>query len=323
VGRAALACALVVLSAACRAKEGGSAPPASGPAAEGRRLLESGQLDAAAAKLGEAGEDPEALYDLGRVWAKKAEQAPLPTPLPPPQPVPKGWEPPPPPEFKAEELQAVASFEKALAARPDHGPAHFALAQLLAPHAIRQHERLAEASRVTGRRGAKAKAAPPVLPDTAGVDLAPARLVRSFEVALRAEPRIEGALPALTRFAERTGDLEATDRAYQEEIRRAGPNRESAGPLVRYGDFLLKAKKDPGGAVEQYRQALIWRPDDDAARAKLADIYIAMGIEQFAQQRYATSEARFADATRYLTDPTSPQALTVKEYKARLAAIRR
>jgi tetratricopeptide (TPR) repeat protein len=321
VGRGALACALALLLAACRAKEGGSGP-ATGPAAEGRGLLEAGQLDAAAAKLAEAGDDPEAIYDLGRVWAKKAEQAPLPTPLPPPQPIPKGWEPPPPPEFKPEEIQAAALFEKAIAARPDHGPAHFALAQLLAPHAIRQHDRLTEAARPVSRKGGKA-APPRVLPDTAGIDLTPARLVRSFDVAIRAEPRITGALEAYTRFAERVGDVEATDRAYQEEIRRAGPNRESAEPLVRYGDFLLKVKKDTNGAVEQYRQSLIWRPEDDAARAKLADIFIAQGVEHFSRLQYATAEARFAEASRYLTDQSSPQALTVKEYKARLAAIRR
>jgi tetratricopeptide (TPR) repeat protein len=314
-------CALAVLLAACHARET-PAPLVGGPAAEGRRLLEAGQLDAAAAKLGEAGgDDADALYDLGRVWARKAEQAPLPTPPPAPNPVPRGWEPPRPPEFKSEELRAVGFFEKALATRPDHGPAHFALAQLLAPHALRQHDRLAEAPRARGRKGAKP--APPVIPDTGGVDITTERVVRSYDVAVRAEPRIEGALEACVSFAERVGDVDATDRAYQEVIRRAGPRSESAGPIVRYGDFLRSVRKDTNAAVEQYRQALIWRPDDDATRGKLADIYIALGVELYARQQYASAAARFTEAARYLTDQSSAQAATVRDYQSRLAAIRR
>ncbi|MGH9886458.1 MAG: hypothetical protein ACREBE_13065, partial [bacterium] len=314
-------CALAVLLGACHATETGSGSAASGPAAEGRRLLEAGELDAAAAKLGQASGDADALYDLGRVWVKKAEQAPLPTPLPPPTPVPKGWEPPPPPEFKSEELLAAGFLEKAIGVRPDHGPAHFAMAQLLAPHAIRQHDRVVEAAKVHVRKGAKP--APLVLPDTGGIDITPERVVRSYDVAVRAEPRIAGALESFVQFAERAGDLGATDRAYQEVIRRAGPNRESAEPLVRYGDFLLNVRKDTTAAVEPYRQALIWRPDDDATRGKLADIFIAMGVESYAKQQYASAEARFVEAARYLTDQSSVQAATVKDYQARLAAIRR
>ena len=106
-------------------------------------------------------------------------------------------------------------------------------------------------------------------------------------------------------------------------IRRAGANRESADPLVRYGDFLRTVRKDTPAAVEQYRQALIWRPDDDATRGKLADIFLDMGKEAYAKQQYASAEARFTEAARYLTDQSSVQALTVKEYQGRLAAIRR
>jgi tetratricopeptide (TPR) repeat protein len=319
--RPGAACLLALLLLGCPGREATGPAPPSGPAAEGRRLLESGDLEAAAAKLTEAGEDPEALYDLGRVWAKKAEAAPLPTPPPPPSPVPPGWEPPPAPEFKHEELQAVGFFQRAIAARPDHGPAQLALAQLVAPHAIRQHERVAEAKHPPGRRGRKA--APPPQPDLGGVDVSPARVVRSFEAAVQVSPPLEGALEGLIRFADRVGDLDATDRAHREVIKRAGPNRESAEPLVRYGDFLRGVRKDPAAAIEQYRQALIWRPDDDATRGKLADIFIDEGIANYEKQQYATAEARFTDAARFLTDQTSPEAVKVREYRAKLAAIRR
>ena len=48
-----------------------------------------------------------------------------------------------------------------------------------------------------------------------------------------------------------------------------------------------------------------------------------MGKEAYAKQQYASAEARFTEAARYLTDQSSVQALTVKEYQGRLAAIRR
>ncbi len=317
-GFLALTGAVLVLPS-CKASPT-TAGSASGPAAEGRRLLEAGSLEAAAQKLAEAGDDPEALSDLGRVWMKKAETAPLPTPEPPPSPVPRGWEPPLPPEFKPEELQAMGFFERAIKAGPDHGGAHYALAQLLAPHAVRRHDRLQEAAVGRGRKGSRT--APP-LPDAGGVDLSPARVARSFEAAVRSVPPLPGALEAFLQFAERTGDVEATNRAHQETIRRAGPTRDSAGPIARYGDFLRTVRKDQKGAIEQYRQALIWRPDDEATRATLAEIFIAEGIGHYTRQEYATAEARFEEAARYLPDSTSPQAKKVRDYKEKLAAIRR
>src|SRR5262245_54545092 len=106
-------------------------PPS--PVEQGRALLEQGQLDSALARLQEAPGDPDSLYYQGVIWAKKAETAPLPTPPPLATPLPRGAEPPPPPEFKPEELSALELYQKAVAARPDHPQASLGIAQLLAP----------------------------------------------------------------------------------------------------------------------------------------------------------------------------------------------
>ena len=37
-------------------------------------------------------------------------------------------------------------------------------------------------------------------------------------------------------------------------------------PFIQYGTFLLEQKGDALGAIEQYRQALIWKSDDEATR---------------------------------------------------------
>ena len=113
----------VTLAAACTkdAAEPSAAPAPIGPVAEGRTLLEQGQLDAALARLQDAAGDPEGIYLQGRVWAKKAETAPLPTPPPVESPLPRGATPPGAPEFKDEEIRALAAYEKAIAARPELG----------------------------------------------------------------------------------------------------------------------------------------------------------------------------------------------------------
>src|SRR4029079_16944810 len=173
----AAACAVVSLAvvvSGCKHMPGARAADGglSGPVREGKSLLESGQLDAALAELQKSPDDPDSLYYQGRVWAKKAESAPLPTPPPPPVPTPRGWQEPPAPEFKQEEIQAAQLYEKAIAARPDHPAAHLALAQLLAPHAAHQYDLAEEA--------AKHKKSPlPVapLPIDASVD----RVIRGYQ----------------------------------------------------------------------------------------------------------------------------------------------
>jgi tetratricopeptide (TPR) repeat protein len=280
---------------------------------QARALLRSGDADAALAKLRDAGSGPDALCLQGVAWAKKAEVAPLPTPPPAPSPGRRGA-PPAAPEFKAEELQALELFERALAAAPGHACSSLGLADLLAPHALRRYgqERVAAA-----RRGARRPAAEP--PTEGAPDYRPERVIQAYRAASLGQPASSDSVEKLIDFSLRVGRVDEADQGLQELLRR---DREKPEPFVRYGDFLLNVKKDPMAAIEQYRQALIWRPDDDATRARIADIYIAQGIEHYAKNQYAVAEARFLDAQKYVSDPRSPQGLKIQDYMGKLRAIR-
>ena len=321
---------LLLAGAACQSRPapagGGAAAPASSrDVEEARAMLESGDADGTLARLQNSGDDPEALALQGRAWAKKAESAPLPTPPPAASPLPKGAVPPAAPEFKPEERKAIDLLERAVSLRPDLASAHAALAQLLAPHAIRFHQREQEAQAARAReppaRRRPGRAAPPEQPLPTmepGVDYSPARVAREYALAMRGDsgrPSVE----ALIGFAVRVGRLDDAELGYQELIRRV---KESAEPLTKYGDFLLREKKDPVAAIEQYRQALIWSPGDDAIRAKLADIFLTRGVDYFNDQQFAMAEAQFVEAAKYIPDKDSPQGRILIEHQAKLREIR-
>jgi hypothetical protein len=99
--------------------------------------------------------------------------------------------------------------------------------------------------------------------------------------------------------------------------------KETAEPLVRYGDFLAEEKKDPLAAIERYRESLIWLPDNDAVRAKVAGIYLKMATEAFAKQQYKVTEDYLRDAAKYITDRASAQGQMLDDYRGRLRNIRR
>jgi tetratricopeptide (TPR) repeat protein len=265
-----------------------------------------------------AAQQPNPSYDEGVEWARKAETAPLPTPPPLAAPLPKGAVPPPAPEFKPEEIQAVSSFERAIAASPDDPRPHLALARLLAPHAVHRQEAEEQAAWRKPARGKKAPPPPPT-PDPGGVDFSVDRIVRAYEAAIEKDPVARAPVEALVDFAVRVKRLDAAEAALQELVKRV---KESPEPFLRFADFMLTVKKDPEGAIEQYRQALIWSPDDEATRAKVAGIYIDMGAEAYAKKQYAIAQSRFVDAAKYVTDKSSPQGLKVQDYMARLREIR-
>jgi len=154
------------------------------------------------------------------------------------------------------------------------------------------------------------------------VDLSIDRVIRAYRFAMQADPAAAGTPDELIRFGRRVGRLDAAEAGFQEVIRRK-KERETAEPLARYGDFLAEDKKEPLAAVEQYRQALIWVPDDDATRGKVAAIYLKMAAEAFAKQQYAVAEDRVKEAGKYVTDRSSDQGRTLADYQARLRNIRR
>ena len=291
-GRLALA-ALVLLGApGCR--RDAPAPGGSDPLVESRALVDERRFDDAIARLGESN-DPEALYLLGRAWAGKAQAAPVPTPAP-------GSAAPAGSALKPEEEQALAFYERATAARPDHAGAHLATARLLAPHAL------------VGA-GARAGGAPVGARADTSVD----RVLRSFGDAIQADPAGIVAVEEMIRFALAAGRVPAAEGGFQELVRR---RREDPALLVRYGDFLAGPAGNADGALARYAQALIWRPDDTATRLKMADIHLAAASALLVKLQYAAAEARLRDARPFVVDPASPQAARLRELEGRIRDIR-
>lgn len=287
------------------------------PLDEARTLIEQGQPEAALAKLAEAPADAESLYLQGAAWARKAETAPLPTPAPVVAPLPRGAEAPAAAEFKPEELTALEFFGKAVAARPDYARAQLSIAELLAPHAAHRYETAQAAQRAWSRKGKRPDLA--LAPEPGVPDFRAERIVEAYRAALLGDPASKEAAVGLARFCLRVGRLEDAEAALRELINR---DKENPEHLVRYGDFLVNQRKDPMGAVDQYRQVLIWRPDDDETRGKIADVFVAQGIEHYVKQEYAVAEARFAEAEKFITDRASPRGIKIQDYLGRLRSIR-
>jgi tetratricopeptide (TPR) repeat protein len=313
----------LALAAACtkEAPAPTAAPAPVGPVAEGRSLLEQGQLDAALARLQDAAGDPEGLYLQGRVWAKKAETAPLPTPPPAVAPLPRGAAAPAAPEFKDEEVRALAAYEKAIAARPELGEAHLAVAELLAPHAVRHldHQRSAPAQRAR-RRGAKAEPPAPAAAATnsGGVEFGADRIVAEYSAAARSPQVARAAADGLIAFGTRAGRVDAAETGFRQLLELV---KEKPEPFIQYGNFLLEQKGDGDAAIEQYRQALIWKSDDEATRLRIADIYLARGAEHFGKQRFALADEAFKQAAKWVA-PGSPQEQQLRSYQRQLLEIR-
>jgi tetratricopeptide (TPR) repeat protein len=288
--------AAAALCAGCSGSPGGGGEAASGGETEADRLFHEGES-----------------------WARKAETAPLPTP----DPAAGGVA----PEFKPEELRALESFEKALTANPVHGPSHLALADLLAPHALAREDRERQAraaqeaaARRRPRRGRAATPTPaPAATPASLVNASVDRVLAAYRAAVQADAS-RAPVDQLIAFATRAGRLEAADDGHQELLKRV---KESAEPHVLYGDFLTSHLQDPERAIEQYRQALIWKPDDVATRGKLMDIHLARGIEYYGKQEFARAAVELKEAQKYLTDRDSERGRRLQTYQQRMREIRR
>jgi hypothetical protein len=272
---------------------------------EVRALIAQGDADTALARLQGADQaDAEVLYLAGLAWARKAESAPLPEPgtVSPSS------------DLKPEEQQALAFLERAVEAKPDLAPAHLALAEVLAPHALRRD---AERRRLTSTRSGGSGARPGHLANTSpesGVE----RVLQAYRRAAQADPASKPAVEAWIDFATRAERPEEADAAFQQLLLR---DKENAAPFVRYGDFLL-SRRDELGAINAYSRALIWQPGLEVARAKIADIYLAQSEAHFDKKQFASAQARLRDAGRYVGPAESAQAARQRRIQAQLAQIR-
>jgi tetratricopeptide (TPR) repeat protein len=286
----------MLVGAGC-GRPGGSAAggAAADPLAEARGLLAERRYDDVLARVGAAA-DPDSAYLAGRAWAGKAESAPVPTPVP--------GATGPAMRLKAEEEQALAAYERAVAARPDFVDAQIAIAELLAPHAL-----AAVAAAPRPKPGAPPAAPSPLVE----------RVLRSYGNAIQADLAGTKAALGLIEFASHAGRPGEADAAFQELVRR---RREDPALLVRYGDFLAGPAGKPEAALAQYAQALIWKPDDTATKLKMAEIHLAAAATHLRDLQYVAAEARLKEARRYTVDPASPQAARLAELEGRLREVR-
>jgi tetratricopeptide (TPR) repeat protein len=266
-------------------------------------LIAQGDADGALARL-RAGDqaDGEVLYLEGLAWARKAEGAPAPGD---------------PSVLKPEEEKALALLERAVAVRPELAAAHTAIADLLAPHALRREAavRALASGRARGAAGRRKDEPSAPAPVDSGVD----RVLQAYRRGAQADPVSKSIVEAWIDFARRAGRLEEADAGFKQLLLR---DKENAAPFVRYGDFLVEERKDEMGAINAYSQALIWQPKLEDARAKIADIYLAQSSAHFDRKEYSTAQARLADARRYVSSPASPQGVRLRQLQSQLGQIR-
>jgi hypothetical protein len=193
-----------------------------------------------------------------------------------------------------EESQALDFLERAVAARPDHAAAHLAIGNLLAPHV---------------RTGGTAPATP-------GSGVSADRVLEAYGAAVQADPADTESVQALIDFAIRVGRPAAAKAGFEELVRR---DRENPEVLVRFGDFLTGPGQDPEAALGEYAQALIWRPDDNETRLKMADIHLDAARRHLEERGYVAAEARLREARKLVADPASPQARRLRELEGELA----
>lgn len=104
----------------------------------------------------------------------------------------------------------------------------------------------------------------------------PERAARAYEIALEADPEHAGALEALAKLREMTGDANKAVEAILALADKAESDEARADQLTRAGK-LLESRGNRDQAIEQYRQALELNPNDRATAATLRAAYVARG----------------------------------------------
>ena len=271
-----------------------NAPPAaqrSGPTAPAEALLDQGRVDEALQALEGVPSTPAAILLQGRIWARKAELAPA---REPPE---DGGDP---PQYKLEELNALAFYDTIVQAHPDHGEAHLYIARLLAPHArVRQAERR-----------------PKPIPE--GVrDYSVDSVLRQYRIASE-NIRDSDALRERIAFAIELKRFEEVEAALRLWIQRED---QSAEPLRLLGNPFAEHLDDENAAIEQWKMALVWDEEDGETMDKIAAIHVERGIGHMKNEKWILAEGEFEEAGKYLV-PGSVLGRRLSEHEARLTRIR-
>lgn len=112
-----------------------------------------------------------------------------------------------------------------------------------------------------------------VLADQVG---SPERATRAYEAVLELDPGHAGALEALARLRETSGDANAALQAIEQLAAKATSPEAKAEQFLRAAK-LLEQRGDRDGAIERYKLALDANPEDSGTAAQLRAAYVARG----------------------------------------------
>jgi hypothetical protein len=212
-----------------------------------------------------------------------------------------------------EATQARDALAALIAKQPDNGEVHLALAQLLAPYALvglLEPTPTPEPPPAEGEVVPTQPAAPPV---------EPAEVVAEFEAAAGLEASRSAALDGFVAFCREANCLDAVDATFR-KLLEASP--EDPHLPAGYGDFLVNEMGDREGAIEQYRVALIWRPDDTDLRSRVARVHLARAFDHLEWGEYPQAENAFEESKAWISSTGSPEWARLQEGIARLDRIR-
>jgi tetratricopeptide (TPR) repeat protein len=104
----------------------------------------------------------------------------------------------------------------------------------------------------------------------------PERATKAYEKALEINPEHAGALEALARIRESSGDADAALAAIEQLAEKASSKEAKAEQYLRAAK-LLEGRGDRDGAIERYKLALDANPSDITAAAALRHAYLSRG----------------------------------------------
>jgi tetratricopeptide (TPR) repeat protein len=127
----------------------------------------------------------------------------------------------------------------------------------------------------------------------------PERATRAYERVLELEPGHAGALEALARLREQTGDAQAALEAIEALATKSATPEGRAEQWLRAAR-LLETRGDRDGAIERYKLAIEANPNDAAASAALRRAYAARGdaasVVSLIERELEMAEGRLARA---------------------------
>ncbi|HEV8247879.1 MAG TPA: tetratricopeptide repeat protein, partial [Polyangiaceae bacterium] len=174
--------------------------------------------------------------------------------------------------------QAAAALEQVLAIDPAQENAITALIRHLRAldrweDVATQYERHIKLVADPKRRLALLVERAKVLADQIG---SPERAILAYEAVVEIDPQNPGALEALARLRESSGDADAALQAILTLAAKAATPEAKSEQYIRAAK-LLEGRGDKDGAIERYKQALDTNPRDSVSAAALREAYAARG----------------------------------------------